>query len=72
MSQLTSPEYDRQVRTNTEVLRGGLEERVLSDLGGLAREGSGSGLPSGTFGGLGLVIETKSALITKEQCASEL
>lgn len=46
--------------TNTEVLRGSLEQRVLGGLGGLAgTERCGSGLLSGSLSGLGLVIETR-------------
>lgn len=46
-------------RTDTEVLRARLEERVLLDLArGLGAEGGGGGLLAGGFAGLGLVIET--------------
>ena len=62
--------------TDTEVLGGGLEERVLLGLSGLAgSEGSSSGLLSGSGLGFGrLVMETKLALRSLErvQCASEL
>ena len=64
--------YDKKVKkriaavphTNTEVLGGRLEERVLLRLGHLAgSEGGSSGLLAGSGLGFGrLVIETKSAM----------
>jgi hypothetical protein len=59
------------VLANTKVFGSSLEKRVLFRLGRLATKRSSSRLLGG-FGGFRLVIETKSALITKEQCASEL
>lgn len=62
--------------TYTKVLGVGLEERVLLRLGRLAgTKGSSSGLLTGSRFGFGrLVIETKSAMLSRKvnNCASEL
>lgn len=50
---------DNLAHTNAEVLRAGLEERVLRRLSALLSEGSSSGL-LGLAGLGGLVIETRN------------